>query len=69
MAPNIKYTSQKWHLIKTRSPKNGILKLTLLVFWSATNTKLTERTPTIRHKLENYDFKISWLWVWIIQQT
>ena len=69
MAPNIKYTSQKWHLIKTRSPKNGILKLTLLILWSVTNTKLIEPTPTIRHKLEKYDFKISLSWVWIIQQT
>ena len=44
---------QKYHLTKIASHKNGISRLTLLVFWSNTNTLLIEATPTIRHKLEN----------------
>ena len=69
IAANINDTSQKWHLPKTTTAhKNGISKLTLLVFWSTTNTLPIETTPTtIRHKLEKLDFKIPRSWVWIIQ--
>ena len=68
MAPNVNGTSQKWHLTKTASHKNYIPRLTLLVFWSTTNTLLIEPTPRIRHKLEKHDYKIPWPWVWIRQQ-
>ena len=46
---------QKYHLAKMASNENnGIshechLTITLLVFWSTTNTLLIEPTPTIRH--------------------
>ena len=48
MAPNLNGTSQKWHLTKTASHENGILKVASLVI---------EPTLTIRHKLEKLDFK------------
>ena len=59
IAPTINGFSKKWHLTKTASHKNGLLKLTLFVFKSTTNTLLIELTPTIRLKLEKHDFKIS----------
>ena len=62
MAPNLFGASQKWHLKKTASHKNGISKLTLLVFWSTTNTLLIEPIPTIIHQLKKHDFKITWQW-------
>ena len=46
-------------LAKTASHKNGISKLLLLVFSSTTNTLLIKPTPTIRHKLEKVDFKMT----------
>ena len=55
--PHKNGTQHKWHLIKTVPHKNGISKLTFLVFWSTTNTLLIEPTLTIRHKLEKHDFK------------
>ena len=68
MVPNINGTSNKWHLTKAATHKKVISKLTLLVFWSTTNTLLIEPTATIRHKLEKHHFKIPLPWVWIIQQ-
>ena len=53
MTPNINRTSQKWHLKKLASQN-----LTLLVFWSTTNTLLIEPTPTLRHKLKKLNFKV-----------
>ena len=68
MALNKNSTLQKLHLKKTAFHENGISELTLLFFWSTTNILLIEPTPTIRHKLEKYNFKLSWPWVWITQQ-
>ena len=45
MTRNINGTSQKWHLKKLASQN-----LTLLVFWSTTNTLLIEPTPTVTHR-------------------
>ena len=52
-------TSQKWHVTKATSHKNGISKFKLFVFRGTTNTLLLESPATIRHKLEKLDFKIS----------
>ena len=67
MALNINGTLKTWHLIKSAFYKNGISKLTLLVFWNTNDTLLIEPTPRIRHKLEKIDFEIPWPWVLLIQ--
>ena len=68
MVPDINGTSQKWHLTKMASHKNGTSKLTLLVFWSTANTRLIKPTPAIRQKLKKLDFKTPWPLVWIVLQ-
>ena len=60
IAPIINGFSQKWYLTKRWSHQKGLLKLTLFVFKSTSNTLLIELTPTIRQKLEKVDFKIPW---------
>ena len=56
--PDKNGTQHKWHLTKMSSHKNGISKLTLLIFRRITNNLLIKPTPTIKHRLEKLDFKI-----------
>ena len=66
--PDKNGTQHKWHLTKMSSHKNGISKLTLLIFRCITNNLLIKPTPTITHRLEKLDFKIPWPWVSVILQ-